>query len=129
MDEFSPLTTTSDMKSGIQQVPSGNFNAVSQMFRKKRSDSFALGHAAKYSATDVGNPFVPRFTKDPAGEEIARQTTGVGEFVMDPMTHLEEKVNIDHPYAHIPMGNASDTSGESVRQKGLSAYKRMNKKG
>lgn len=85
------------------------------------------GHAAsRYSATDTGNPFVPRFTKDPAGTEVARQSTGMGEFVMDPMTHIEEKVNVDHPYAHIPIGNASDASQDTVRRKGLSAYKRVN---
>lgn len=129
MDELAPLTDTSDLKSGIQQVPSGNFNAVSQMFRTRRSDSFSMGHAVKYSATDTGNPFVPKFTKDPAGTEVARQTTGMGTFVMDPMKNLQEKVSIDHPYAHIPIGNASDASQETVRRKGLSAYKRMNKKG
>lgn len=128
MSELSPLTSTSDMRAGIQQVSSGNFNAVAQMFRKKRSDSFALGHADKYTGTEKANPFVPMFTKDPAGEEIARQATGVGEFVMDPMQHLEEKVNVDHPYAHIPIGNASDTTTESLRRKGLSAYKRVNSK-
>lgn len=129
MDGLAPLTDTSDLKSGIQQVQSGNFSAVFQMFRQKRSDSFVQGHqSTRYSATDTGNPFVPKFTKDPAGTEVSRQATGMGTFVMDPMTHLEEKVSIDHPYAHIPIGNASDSRQDTVRRKGLSAYKRVNGK-
>lgn len=128
MEEMTPLTSTSDLQSGIQQVPSGNFNAVSQMFRKKRSDSFTTGQADRYSATDVASAYIPRFTADPAGTEVARQATGMGQFVMDPMTHLEEKVTVDRPYAPISFSNSPDSSHDTVRRKGISAYKRINGK-
>lgn len=125
MDGLNPLTSTEDLKSGIAPIPSGNFKAIAKLFSDSRSVSFYKGHLAKYSGTEVASPFVPHFTKDPAGEEIARQTTGTGQFVMDPMEHLEQKVDIDHAAPRLSYTNSPDTDADYIRRKGLSAYRKV----
>lgn len=128
MSDWNNFTSTNSLSSGIQQVPSGNYGAVMKLFRKTRTSSFGDGHAVKYTGTNIHTPGV-NFQVDPPGTEVQRTATGMGEFVMDPMQNLNQKITVD---THTKVSKQKDQDSlptKSVRDRGIAAYKQANGKG
>lgn len=128
MSDWNNFTSTDSLSSGIQQVPSGNYGAVMKLFKKTRLGSFDIGHAVKYTGTNVHTPGV-NYVVDPPGTEMQRATTGMGEFVMDPMQNLNQKITVD---THTKVSRQKDQDTlptKSVRDRGVAAYKKANGKG
>lgn len=124
------MTSTASPGFEIPAAPSGNFAAVARLFTRRRKDSFLTGHNDRYSSPDrismdVYNKLAPRFNADPPGTEIARHTTGMGEFVMDPMQALEQKVDVNRSNK-LHVGSADSVPSESIRRMGITAYRQVN---
>lgn len=123
------LTPTSgiSMSTNFASESPNTYRQVAQFFRKKRTDSFATGHAVRYSGTDRGTPNAVTFTSNPAGREVQRGMIGAGEFVVDPMQKLQEDVSVNKFSKAPSMSDSGKESTASIRSRGISAYKKMAK--
>ena len=65
------------------------------------------------------------YVDDPPGTEMQRTTTGMGEFVTDPMQSLNQAVTVDSHSKVTKLKEHDSLPTASIRQKGVAAYRKV----
>lgn len=122
-------TTTADMP--ISPVYAGsvapyNFKAVTRSRKQSFMESQAAHRHVDYG-TDYPNPFVPAMRGPKGGIDMNRHLSGTGEQYEDPLDLFKAQPNkIDRKPAGVRRPSRP-TDPTRIRQKGTSAYRKVNK--
>lgn len=118
------------------ELSPNTYAQVMRFFAKKRSDSFTTGasdHHKPYTATDIGNTHRVNFTKNPAGKELPRGLSAVGNAVgqlslPNAMEKFKDDIKLEQPKKNVSRGEEKpkEKSIFSLRTKGISEYRKHN---